>query len=198
MKIVRIAAVGFGCISIAQGCGGLTVSPSGPSTVTETVRGGHPTALTFHGTLADGGSFKGYIIYGSRDIEGRQEFGRFQGAYWDVVVTGGTETRDAHFTQTNGGRALIETYNSPFPTIGLIFLWPDHDPELQWFTPHFRSGPSYKPDLPPAIADFFELLPGSLTAGISIFRDGQGGSTFVRSTEIDSAIQMPGERPPSD
>ena len=34
-------------------------------------------ALAFHGTLADGGSFKGYIIYGSRDIEGRQEFGRF-------------------------------------------------------------------------------------------------------------------------
>ena len=198
VRVGRTGAFVLGCGMIVQGCGGLTVMPAGPSTTTETVVGGHPTLLNVHGTLADGGSFRGYIIYGSRDTDGRQEFGRYQGAFWDVVVKGGVDTRDAHFSHTLGGRALLETYNSPSPTIGLVFLWPNVDPVLQWLTPHFRSASSYKPDLPPTVNDFGELLPGSLIASVSIFRDGQDGSTLVTSVEIAPAIQELGERPPSD
>ena len=185
------------CAGVAQGCGGVTVSPAGPITVTETVKSGHPTLLSLHGTLADGGTFTGYIIYGSRDIEGRQQFGRFQAIYWDVIVKGGTQTKDSHFTHTNVGRALVETYLVPTRAIGLTFLWPDHDPELQWFTPHFHSAPTYQPDQPPTAADFGDLLPGSMVEGISIYRDGQGGGTFVTSLEISSSTAPPGERSPS-
>jgi len=179
---------------LAPACGGLTVSPAGPSTVVENVAGGHPTLLTLRGSLADGGTFTGYIVYGSRDIEGRLQAGRFQAAYWDVTVSGGSSTKDAHFTDSNGGRALVETYLSPAPAIGLTFLWPDHDPELQWFTPHFHSAPSYKPDEPPALSDFGELLPGSLIDGISIFRDGQGGGTLLRAVTFDRPPSPPGQR----
>ena len=182
------------CGIAAHACGGLTVSPAGPSTVVENVSSGHPTLLTFHGALADGGTFSGYIVYGSRDIEGRIQTGRFQAAFWDITITGGSTTKDSHFTDSNGGRALVESYLSPIPAIGLTFLWPDHDPELQWFTPHFRSGPAYQPDLPPALSDFGTLLPGSLTDGISIYRDGQGGSTFVSSVEFDRTPALPGQR----
>ena len=180
--------------AIAYGCGGVTVSPAGPGAVNDSIKNGHPTLLTLHGTLADGGSFNGYIIYGSRDIEGRLQAGRYQAAYWDVVVKGGTATRDSHFTHVNVGRALVETYTVPSPAIGLTFLWPDHDPELQWFTPHFRSAPGYKPDEPPALADFGDLLPGSLAEGVSIYRDGQGGATFVRSVVFDPPAPLPSER----
>ncbi|HEX7793381.1 MAG TPA: hypothetical protein VF456_03475 [Vicinamibacterales bacterium] len=182
---------------IAQSCGGLTVSPTGPTAGTGNVSSGHPTLLTFRGTLADGGSFTGYMVYGSRDIEGRQQFGRYQAAFWDITVKGGSATNDAHFTDSNGGRALVETYLSPEPAIGLTFLWPDHDPELQWLTPHFHSAAGYQPDLPPTLADFGDLLPGSLTEGVSIFRDGQGGSTFVTSIAFDPTPAPPSERPPS-
>lgn len=186
------------CAMLATACGGVTVSPAGPTTVSESVQSGHPTLLTLRGQLADGGSFSGYIVYGSRDIEGRQQAGRFQAAFWDVVVKGGTATRDAHFTYTNGGRALVESYTLPSPAVGLIFLWPDRDPELQWFTPHFRSAPSYEPDRPPAIDDFGQLLPGSLTDGISIYRDGQGGSTFVSSIQLERGPDLPGDRSSSN
>jgi hypothetical protein len=186
------------CTLLTQACGGVTVSPAGPSTTTETVKSGHPTLLNFQGALADGGSFKGYLVFGSRDVEGRQEFGRFPAVYWDVVVKGGTETRDAHFTHTNIGRALIETYNVPEPTIGLVFLWPDHDPELQWFTPHFHTKGPYSPDLPPGLGNFGTLLPGAPAQGISIFRDGQGGATIVTSVEITSFSDWPDSRPPAN
>jgi len=166
--------------------------------VAETIKSGHPSLLTIRGTLADGGSFSGYIIYGSRDIEGRLQVGRYQAAYWDVAVKGGTATRDAHFTHANSGRALVETYTLPSPAIGLTFLWPDHDPELQWFTPHFHSAPTYKPDKPPTMEDFGELLPGSMVDGVSIYRDGQGGATFVSSVEISPLAPLPGDRLPSN
>ena len=110
------------CGGIVQGCAGISVSPAGPSTVTETVKSGHPTLLSLHGTLADGGSFSGYMIFGSRDSEGRLQAGRFQAVYWDIMVKGGTQTKDAHFTHTNVGRALVETYTLPLPAIGLTFL----------------------------------------------------------------------------
>jgi hypothetical protein len=196
--LVPIAALAIGCAVLAPGCGGLTVSPAGPSTSAETVKSGHPTLLNFQGTNADGGSFKGYIVFGSRDVEGRLEFGRFVGAFWDVTVTGGSQTRDSHFTSTNHGRALIETYNLPEPTIGLVFLWPDADPSLQWFTPHFRTTGPFKPDVPPTLQDFGTLVPGVAAAGISIYRDGQGGSTVVRSIAITSISEWPEGRPPSD
>ena len=193
---ITAVAFAFAGAGITQGCGGVTVSPAGPSTVTQTVKSGHPTLLSLHGTLVDGGSFTGYIIYGSRDIEGRLQFGRYQALYWDIAVKGGTETKDAHFTHTNVGRALVETYMLPYPAISLTFLWPDRDPELQWFTPHFRPVASYNPDQPPTREDLGELLPGSPTQDISIFRDGQGGSTFVRTVEFDPPIPIPVERPP--
>jgi len=194
--VVLTAMLASASAIAAIGCGGVTVTPAGPSTATETVKSGHPTLLSLHGTLADGGSFSGYLIYGSRDTEGRVRTGRFQAIYWDVVVKGGTQTRDAHFTHTNVGRALVETYSVPAPAIGLTFLWPDHDPELQWFTPHFRSAAPYNPDEPPTLEDIGELLPGSLADGISIFRDGQGGSTFVKTVVFDPPASVPAERPP--
>lgn len=187
----------FFVAALAQSCGGLTVSPAGPTTPNESVKSGHPTLLNFQGTLSDGGSFSGYIVFGSRDVEGRTAFGRYVGAYWDVVVTGGSQTRDSHFTDTNVGRALLEAYSVPEPTIGLVFLWPDHDPELQWFTPHFRSLGAYNPDRPPALGDMGGLLPGSFDEGISIYRDGQGGQTFIKAVEITSLTDWPDERRPS-
>jgi hypothetical protein len=193
--LARAVVFALVTLSLGSGCGGVTVSPTGTSTATGTVKSGHPTELSFHGTLMDGGTFTGYIIYGSRDIEGRQQLGRYQAIYWDIAVKGGGQTRDAHFTHTNVGRALVETYTAPFPAIGLTFLWPDHDPELQWFTPHFRSVSAYKPDEPPTRDDIGELLPGSMTDGISIYRDGQGGATFVRSVEFDPPTSVPTERP---
>jgi hypothetical protein len=194
---IRVALLAIACAALAH-CGGLTVSPAGPSTAAETVKSGHPTLMNFQGTLADGGSFKGYIVFGSRDVEGRQDFGRYVGAYWDVVVKGGTRTRDAHFTYTNVGRALIEAYKVPEPTIGVVFLWPDHDPELQWLTPHFRSKGSFAPDLPPTIDNFGDLVPGSSVEGISIYRDGQGGETNVSSVQITSFSELPDDRPPTN
>jgi len=179
---------------LVYGCGGVSVSPAGPTPTNDAVKNGRPTLLTLRGTLADGGSFSGYVVYGSRDIEGRLQTGRYQAAYWDVNVKGGRATRDSHFTQTNAGRALVETYTSPTRAIGLTFLWPDHDPELQWFTPHFQAAAAYNPDVPPTPADFGSLLPGSLEEGISIYRDGQGGSTFVTSVVFDPAIPVPIDR----
>jgi hypothetical protein len=189
-----LIAVAVTCILGLQGCGDLTVSPAGPSTTVESVKGGQPTLLNFQGQLADGGSFKGYVIYGSKDIEGRPQFGRFQAAYWDVVVTGGTRTRDARFTHTNQGRALVETYTAPQPTIGLVFLWPDHDPELQQLSPHFRASSSYNPDLPPTMSDFGELLRTSGTDTFGFFQDGQGSTSFITAASIEPALQPPGER----
>lgn len=194
-SILRLALV---AVVLTSGCGGVTVSPAGPSTTTETVKSGHPTLLNFQGTLSDGGSFRGYLIYGSRDTEGRVDFGRFPAIYWDVVVKGGSQSRDAHFTYTNQGRALIESYSVPEPTIGLVFLWPDRDPELQWLTPHFRTSGAFKPDLPPSLQDFGTLLPGAPAAGISIYRDGQGGATVVTSVQITSISEWPENRPPSN
>ena len=78
-----------------------------------------------------------------------------------------------------------------------MFLWPDHDPELQWFTPHFRSLGAYNPDRPPALGDMGGLLPGSFDEGISIYRDGQGGQTFIKAVEITSLTDWPDERRPS-
>jgi hypothetical protein len=190
-------AIAIGGVLLTMGCGGLSVAPSGPSTTTESVKSGHPTLLNFQGALADGGSFRGYIVFGSRDVEGRTSFGRFTGAYWDVQVKGGRDTRDSHFTYTNVGRALLETYNVPQPTIGLVFLWPDHDPELQWFTPHFRSRGSFNPDLPPTIDNFGDLLPGSPAEGIGVYRDGQGGATVVSSIEITAFTEWPEGRAPT-
>lgn len=181
-------------VILSCGCGGLNVSPAAPSTTSQSIKSGHPTLLTLHGQLADGGSFSGYIVYGSRDIEGRVQTGRYQAAYWYVMVKGGAATRDSHFTYVNSGRALVETYTTPSRAIGLTFLWPDHDPELQWFTPHFRAVDAYDPDVPPAVSDFGDLLPGSLEEGISIYRDGQGGSTFITSVTFEPSMAVSPER----
>lgn len=179
---------------VLPGCGDLKVYPAGPSAAIDTVKGGQPTLVNFRGELADRGSFSGYVIYGSKDIEGRAQFGRFQAAYWEVVVKGGTETHDARFTHTNQGRALVETYNVPQPTIGLVFLWPDHDPELQQLSPHFHAPASYNPDLPPALNDFGPLLRSSGTDTFGYFQDGQGHTSFITSVSIEPPAQPSGVR----
>jgi hypothetical protein len=185
----------------APGCGGVSVSPTGPSTAKESVLQGTPTLLNFHGTLQDGGSFNGYIVYGSRDLEGRSGFGRYQGAFWDVTVTGGSTTSDAHFSSVIGGRALLEAYapfvrsDSPFPIIGLVFLWPVLDPSEQGLTPHFRASPDYNPDLgPPSPEDFLDLLPGSFVESFGIYRDGQGRRTLVDAAQIAPTVHAPDQR----
>jgi hypothetical protein len=188
-------ALVLGCSIALQACGGLTVTPTAPTTVAERITQGTPTLLRFRGALADGGVFSGYILYGSRDIDLRPEFGRFRARYWEAHVTGGSSTRDAHFSDALGGRALLETYNRPFPTIGLVFLWPTEDPAIQALSPHFHSAPSYDPDRPPGLEDFGELVPGSLTERFGIFRDGQGGETVVSWAQFDPPVEVPGYRP---
>jgi hypothetical protein len=196
---MKAAASVLACSFLLQGCGGLTVTPTGPTTTAPgRVTAGSPTVLRFSGTLEDGGSFNGYILYGSRDIDSRPEYGRFQAAFWETYVTGGALTHDVYFADTQGGRALLETYNTPFPTIGLVFLWPREDPSLQALTPHFHSGPDYQPDLPPGLKDFGELLPGSLKEKFGVFRDGQGGETVVTSVRFDPLVPPPGGRPRLD
>ncbi len=195
MKRPGVAALVLGCALGLQACSGLTVTPTGPSSVAEPLKQGSPTVLTFSGTLEDGGSFSGYILYGSRDIDARPEYGRFQAAYWKADVIGGATTKDVHFADTLGGRALIETYNTPFPTIGLVFLWPREDPSVEALTPHFYGGISYNPDQPPALSDFGPLLPGSLIQRYGIYRDGQGGETIIRSVQFERPIKAPSARP---
>jgi len=202
-----VGVIALACSLLLQSCGGVTVMPTAPTPVMDRVTQGSPTILRFRGTLEDGGSFKGYILYGSRDIDSRPEFGRYQGAYWDAVVTGGSSTRDYHFNDSLGGRALLETYNTPTPTIGLVFLWPREDPSIQALTPHFHSDPSYHPDEPPTIGDFGRLLPGVASeipqeAGavsrsrytFGVFRDGLGGEVLVRSLQFDSPVAVPDAR----
>jgi hypothetical protein len=166
----------------ASGCsGGFTVTPTSPS---NTPPSALPITVTFHGTLADGGSFEGRMTYGTRDQDERVGFGRFNGANWDVTVKGGSVTHDVHFTEADGGRALLETYNSPFPAIGLVILWPREDPAQQGLTPHVTHPDGYDPDTQPKLRDFGTLIPGILDKSVGIFMDETGARTLVTSFSI--------------
>jgi hypothetical protein len=165
-----------------SGCsGGFTVTPTSP---TPTSPAALPITVTFRGTLADGGSFEGRMTYGTRDQDERVGFGRFNGANWDVTVKGGTVTRDVHFTEADGGRALLETYNTPFPAIGIVILWPREDPAQQGLTPHVTHPDGYDPDTQPRLRDFGTLIPGILDKSVGIFMDETGAKTLVTSFSI--------------
>jgi hypothetical protein len=168
--------------ALAWGCGGgFTVTPTSPSSP---VPSALPITITFRGTLADGGSFEGRMTYGTRDQDERAGFGRFNGGNWDVTVKGGSLTHDFHFTEADGGRALIETYNTPFPAIGVIVLWPTEDPAQQGLTPHVTHPDAYNPDAQPKLRDFGTLIPGILDKSVGIFMDETGARTLVTSFSI--------------
>jgi hypothetical protein len=192
------ALLAAACATALHGCGGVTVTPTSPTTGADPVTQGTPTVLRFRGDLADGGVFRGYILYGSRDIDPRAEFGRFRAAYWETEVHGGSATGDTYFTHSLGGRALLETYSAPFPTIGLVFLWPLDDPAEQALTPHFHSGPKYQVNSPPGPQDFGDLVPGSFAQRFGIYRDGQGGITVVTSVQFDPLPAFPVPRFPGE
>jgi len=177
---------------LLQACNsGIMVSPTGPTAIAPTPSPTpNPTpsvdnriTLFLSGTLQDGGTFEGYITYGDRDQDAREDFGRFQGGLWELVVRGGTRTKDVRFSHGTGGRALIETNSAPFPAIGLVFLWPDFDPAVQAFTPHVRPPAGYDPDRQPTLREFGELIPGSPTT-FGSFVDGSGGETLVTSLTL--------------
>jgi len=170
-------------LMFAWGCsGGLSVTPTSPSGTP--LPSASPITITFRGTLADGGSFEGHILYGTRDQDSRPGFGRYTGGTWDVTVKGGTVTHDVHFSNTTGGRSLIETYRTPFPAIGIVVLWPDADPALQSLTPHVSPTPGYDPDVQPTLRDFGGLIPGQFDPSFGIFSDESGARTLVTSFVI--------------
>ena len=182
MRVNPNGAAVIACAILVQACSGFTVTPTSPTTSTPPPTGS-PVTITVRGTLADGGSFEGWITYGTRDQDPREDFGRYNGGFWDVVVKGGTATRDVHFSHAAGGRALVETYNSPFPAIGIVFLWPASDPATQALTPHVRPMQGYDPDVQPTLRDFGPLVPGSLST-FGVFQDGQGGRAVITSIEL--------------
>jgi hypothetical protein len=197
----------FACSLLVQACSGVTVVPTAPTADAEKVTQGSPTILRFSGAAQDGASFSGYILYGSRDVDSRPQFGRYQALHWEVYVTGGAATKDYRFSDTLGGRALLETYNVPSPTIGLVFLWPREDPTVEALTPHFHGNPGYNPDEAPTLEDFGEILPGEARpipkeAGavlpsrynFGVFRDGQGGEELVRYVQFEPLATVPGVR----
>ena len=178
---------------VLQACnGGLTISPTsasslpsgpiGPITPTPPATDNRVTVF-IRGSLDDGGSFEGYITYGSRDQDEREGFGRYQAGLWELVVRGGTRTHDVRFANGTGGRALIETYATPFPAIGLVVLWPEADPAIQGFSPHVRPADGYNPERQPLLRDFGPLIPGQL-GQFGVFADGEGGLALVTSIDI--------------
>lgn len=168
--------------ALAWGCGGgFIVTPTSP---TGTPITGQPITITFRGTLADGGSFEGHMTYGTRDQDERVGYGRFTGANWDVTVKGGTVTHDEHFFDGDGGRAVIETYNTPFPAIGINVIWPKEDPALMRLTPHVDHPAGYDPDTQPKLRDFGTLIPGVFDRSVGTFEDTTGARTLVTSFSI--------------
>jgi hypothetical protein len=169
---------------VLAGCGGaLSVTPTSPSGTP--LPSGSPITITFSGTLADGGSFEGSMIYGTRDLDDRTGYGRYTGGTWDVTVKGGSKTHDVHLSNGTGGRALIETYNKPFPAIGIVLLWPNQDPAVQNLSPHVAPAVGYDPDVQPTLRDFGALIQGQLDPQpFGVFIDGDGGRTLVSSIVI--------------
>lgn len=164
------------CAIAAQACGGLTVTPTSPSPSDSP---GIPLTISFHGTLADGGSFDGFVTYGARDIDDRPGFGRYRGGTWHVVVHGGSATRDSTFSNEGGGRAAIETYRTPQPAIGIVLLWPEADPAVESLTPHVIPTAGYDPDVQPTRRDFGALIPGQFERAFGVFDDGRGGRSLI-------------------
>lgn len=178
----------LGCVACAACNGGLLVTPTSSSSLPPVSPPSPPpprdTLVLLHisGTLEDGGTFEGTLIYGSRDQDGRVGFGRFQGGFWDVTVRGGSRTKDVRFTDGTGGRALIETNLLPFPAVGIIVLWPE-EPARQALTPHMELPPKYDVDTQPSAAHFGALIP-AVPGEFGFFHDGEGGQTAVVSIVV--------------
>lgn len=189
-RVLFASLVGGLAIIVTACSGGLSVTPTSPTPASP--GSGAPLTLSFRGTLADGGSFTGTVTYGANDQDEREDVGRFRGGSWNVVVTGGSSTKDVTLSDASGGRAALETTNTPSPTIGVIFLWPQEDPKVQELSPHFRAMPGYDPDMQPRPSHFGELLPGSLASGFGLFRDGQGGQVLVSSMQFVTSFRDPG------
>jgi len=168
--------------TLSWGCsGGFTVTPTSPSGAPITAK---PITITFRGTLADGGSFEGRMTYGTRDQDERVGYGRYTGGNWDVTVKGGTFVQDEHFIEAEGGRALVETYNSPFAAIGINVVWPKEDPALMRLTPHVDHPASYDPDTQPTVRDFGLLLPSVYDRSVGTFEDRRGARTLITSFTV--------------
>jgi hypothetical protein len=167
--------------ALAAGCGGgFTVIPTGPT--------GQPLpppiTITFEGTFADGGTFQGRMTYGTRDQDDRPGIGRYTGANWDVTIKGGSFVQDEHFSEAEGGRALVETYNEPYAAIGINFVWPREDPAQKRLTPHVDHPPGYNPDVQPRVGDFGTLLPSIYERSVGTFEDTRGARTLITSFSI--------------
>jgi hypothetical protein len=182
--------VTIGCVMLLAACGGVSVIPTTPTDVVPGRRPLERITVLFEGTLADGGSFGGGIVYNVRDIDPREDFGRFIGGAWHVSVKGGTDTKDVEFSHVRRGRAVVETQTLPLPGILLAFLWPDSDPSIEGLTAMFAQVPPYDPDVRPAPRNFGALIPGSLRDRFGIYRDGTGGATVVSG--VDFRVLGPG------
>ena len=171
---VLVTALSWGC------SGGFAVTPTGPTGAPLPP----PITITFRGTLADGGTFEGRMTYGTRDQDDRPGVGRYTGANWDVTVKGGTFVQDEHFSEAEGGRALIETYNDPFAAIGINVIWPKEDPAQKRLTPHVDHPPGYNPDAQPKVGDFGALLPAIYERSVGTFEDTRGARTLITSFSV--------------
>lgn len=150
-----------------------------PTSPTPSDSPGVPLTIAFRGTLADGGSFDGFVTYGGRDIDERAGFGRYRGGTWQVVVHGGSTTQDVTFSNERGGRSAIETYRTPVPAIGIVFVWPEEDPAVESLTPHVTPNAGYDPDAQPTRRDFGPLIPGQFERAFGLFDDGRGGRSLI-------------------
>ncbi len=162
--------------------------------------------LGFNGTLEDGGSFSGHMLYSDEDSEqvsqanpsGVPDLGRFKGGLWQIDVVGGTTTVDADlfpFHRPNepehDPRALIETRLAPY-LIGVYILGPEFGlglalPRLSLM---FEPRAGYDPDVQPTISDFLHFLP-SLSVGnqtaFSGYQDSNGAFTRIATIQIRDA-----------
>ena len=124
------------------------------------------------------------MTYGDEDQDFQEAYGRFKGGYWDVTVTGGSASHGYHFSHTLGGRALIETADTPFPVIGIVVLFPEGDPAKQEFTAWVQPVGNYSNvNLQPSLRNFGPLIIGSLRE-FGWYRDGLGGEAVVTSLEV--------------
>jgi|KBSSwiStaDraftv2_1062776.scaffolds.fasta_scaffold43894_4 hypothetical protein len=167
--------------ALVAGCsGGFTVTPTGPSGTPLPP----PITISFRGTLADGGTFEGKMTYGTRDQDDRPGYGRYTAAGWDVTVHGGTFVEDTHFSEAEGGRALVETYNDPFAAIGVNVIWPKEDPAQKRLTPHVDHPATYNPDTQPKLSDFGTLLAPIYDRSVGTFEDTRGARTVITSFSV--------------
>ena len=123
-----------------------------------------PIRLNVAGTLVDGGTFSGWLLYGENDQDPVADVGRFQGGLWEMTVTGPSSTFISH---TLGGRALVESgLVGGLPFVGLFFLSDDpggNPDELPKIGINFAATAGYDPDIQPTLVDFGPFFLGVYT-----------------------------------